>query len=138
MTRLYAMCVLLFCGVASLACAQGVTEQAEFVTHGGYAFVMNIGANQGDTITVEVDCELQHNERECFQDLPRLQPAYQDGFLCLLACANFTPFEKTLDLPRHQVYVLNAYEKGDNFVIAPYSEMGWDTLFHIRVKALEP
>ena len=114
-----------------------VTEVVEVVNHGGYMLVVNDGANQGDRITLDVKCSLPSGSKECFEDWPRTETAEQNGFLCLLLCANYAYLQNILDDYQHQIYETSAYSTGDEFIIAPYAEFGWDKSFDVKITAKE-
>jgi hypothetical protein len=116
-------------GVATLGSqhdARGtlVSTVIEIANHGGWSLEVNVGANKGDHITLDVKCDhdIQGN---CLVG----QPALADGTLFSLDVKH-SGFE-------HQRWMVDSPNTGDQFINASYWWIGTDVHYEVRIVAIE-
>lgn len=110
--------------LATLVSAQSslVTNDIVIKNHGGWGMAVSLGADKGDTITLDVRCDHDVNG-ECLLPTPKLL----DG----------TVFTRILDEPDHQRYSLTVTVIGNQIVTAQYYWVGDDVHYHIHITSVE-
>ena len=112
--------LLLFslCSLASTI----VTQVAHIANYGGWGLIINVGANKGDVITLDVKCN-RDEAGQCFIGTPKLQ----SGSSFVLVKNEF----------RHQQWTIASPTTGDQVVNAAYYWVGTGVNYEITVVSTE-
>lgn len=101
-----------------------VSSVIQIANHGGWNLEVNIGANKGDHITLDVKCD--HDiQGQCLVG----PPALADSTLFSLDVKH-SGFE-------HQRWMVNSPNTGDQIISAAYWWIGTDVHYEIRIVASE-
>lgn len=113
--------------LASTCLAQStlITNKIYIENHGGYGLFINIGADKGDVITLDIKCDHTVNG-QCLIEAPKL---YSGEIFTSIKCPTCGS--------GHQLWKVKSPSTGDQFVTAQYLWVGVGVHYWIKIIATE-
>ena len=128
--------VVLILGFISVGSAQIITTDISEMNHGGWGSVINVGADKGDILTLDITCDHTDpsNKGMCFYGTPIVQTC---SSFPNVKCNTPIKFGLVSSTFGHQLYRASAPATGDQFIETQYWWVGTQVHYYLHITNLE-